>query len=472
MDGRVESSILSGLIKNEVFARKVLPFIKTSYFNDLGDRLLFEKVESFYQKYNKAPSLEALVIDTKNDPNIGEKPFAAVMSLMDTVRQTNDHMTDTEWLVDNTEKFCQDKALYNGIMESISIFEGKTEKTKASIPSLLNEALGVTFDTSVGHDFIDDASSRFDYYTRKESRLPFDIDLLNTITSGGIPKGTLNLVIAGVNTGKTFFMCHCSSAALMAGKNVLYITMEMAEEEIAKRIDANTMDIDINMLADIPKSTFMKKVDNIRSKTMGKLIVKQFPTGGASAANFRVLIDELKIKRNFVPDLVVIDYLGICSSTKLKMSGSINSYIYVKTIAEEIRALAIERDVPILTASQVNRAGQSSTDIEMENVAESHGLSAAADLMVAVMAPEELVNLGQLMIKQIKNRYTDKNKNRRFVVGADYNKMRLYNVSQNEQIDDDKPVMDKGDFGEGMEDDVKSKFRSKRPRSFDGFEFN
>jgi replicative DNA helicase len=471
MDGRTESVILSGLIKNEVFARKVLPFIKTSYFSEIGDRLLFEKVEGFYQKYNKSPSLEALVIDTKNDNSITEKPFAAVMELMDVIKTTDEHTTDTQWLLDNTEKFCQDKALYNGIMESIAIFEGKGEKSKASIPELLNDALGVTFDTSVGHDFIDDASSRFDYYNRKEARIPFDIDLLNTITAGGLPKGTLNVLIAGVNVGKTFFMCHCASAALLAGKNVLYITMEMAEEEIAKRIDANTMDVDINLLPDIPKSTFMRKVDTIRQKTMGKLIIKQFPTGGASAANFRVLIDELRIKREFIPDIVFIDYLGICASTKLKMSGSINTYTYVKAIAEELRALAVERELPIMTAAQVNRSGQSSTDVEMENVAESHGLSATADSMFAIMAPEELVNLGQLMVKQIKNRYTDKNKNKRFVVGADYNKMRLYNVSQNEQFDDDKPVMDKGDFSDGMEDEISSKFRSKKPRDFGSFNF-
>jgi archaellum biogenesis ATPase FlaH len=464
----VEKIIFSNLVFNESYARKVIPFLKEEYFSDYSDKVVFKLIDNYIKKYNSFPSKEALAIDLSNTENINEQTFKNCKDIIETIDV--DTNTKIEWLLDQTEKFCQEKAVYNAIMNSIQIMDDKSGNlSKGSIPQILSDALGVSFDTHIGHDFIEDANSRFEFYHTKENRIPFDIDYFNAITQGGLPMKTLNIAMAGTGVGKSLFMCHCAAANLMQGLNVLYITLEMAEERIAERIDANLLDVTIDDLKVLPKESYEKKITRIKNKTAGKLVIKEYPTASAGSANFRHLLNELRIKKNFVPDIIYIDYLNICISSRIKNGTNINSYTLVKTIAEELRGLAVEFDVPIISATQTNRAGYSDSDVGLENTSESFGLPATADFMFAIISTDELQDLGQIMVKQLKNRYNDTGVNRRFVVGIDRSKMRLYNVEQSAQEDLlDGPVMDNTKFGE--EDYERNRKKTKFDRSkFDGF---
>lgn len=426
----VENLILSNLLTNEQFVRKAMPFIKEEYFKNKSDKVLFNLISSYVAKYNNLPSKSAIGIELQSLSNINDKELKEVQDKVDSL--SNDKV-DLEWLIGQTEKFCQDSAIFNALMESISIIDGKSNLSKGSIPEILSSALAVTFDANIGHDFLDDFASRYDFYHRVESKIPFDIDYLNLITKGGLSTKTLNIALAGTGVGKSLFMCHGAAANLIQGRNVLYITMEMSEEKIAERIDANLLNETIDMISMLPKDVYEKKIQRIKSKTTGRLIIKEYPTGGANSSNFRYLLNELRMKRNFVPSVVYIDYLNICSSARLKNSNNINSYQYIKTIAEELRGLGVEFNVPIVSATQTTRSGFTSSDIGLEDTSESFGLPATADLMFALISTEELEAMGQIMVKQLKNRYSDIYKYRRFVVGVDRSKMRLYNVEQSAQ---------------------------------------
>lgn len=431
---RIEHAIIKHLIYDEEYTRKVLPFIKSEYFSDRTERLIYEQISDFVTEYNSNPTYESLIIQM-NERNLSEEEYTQSIAILDDIHSSKDELCKQDWLVDKTEKFCQDQAIYNGVLESISILDGKHKTMdKGSIPKILSDALAVSFDQSVGHDFIEDFDSRYEYYHRKEERIPFDLEYFNKITNGGLPKGTLNLLISGTNVGKTLTKCHFASHYLQIGKNVLYITLEMSEEEIGKRIDANLMNVSMDDLMSMSKEMFDKKISRIRSNTIGKLIIKQYPTSSAGVIHFRNLLNELNLKKNFVPDVVIIDYMNICASSRLKLSSSVNMYSYVKAIAEELRGLAVEFKVPILSSSQFNRGGGSSSDPNMEDVSESHGTSMTADWIVALISTEELDALGQIMIKQIKSRYSDKNINKRFVVGVDRAKMKLYDVENSAQV--------------------------------------
>jgi replicative DNA helicase len=431
---RIEHAILKHLIYDEDYTRKVLPFIKSEYFSDRTEKTIYEQIKDFVGEYNTNPTYESLIIQL-NENNLSEEEYTQSIEVLNEIQSTKDELCKQEWLVDKTEKFCQDQAIYNGVLESISILDGKNKTLdKGSIPKILSDALAVSFDQSVGHDFIEDFDSRYEYYHRKEERIPFDLEYFNKITNGGLPKGTLNLLISGTNVGKTLTKCHFASHYLQIGKNVLYITLEMSEEEIGKRIDANLMNVSMDELMSMPKELFDRKIGKIRSNTVGKLIIKQYPTSSAGVIHFRNLLNELNLKKNFIPDIIVVDYMNICSSSRLKLSSSVNMYSYVKAIAEELRGLAVEFKVPILSSSQFNRGGGSSSDPNMEDVSESHGTSMTADWIVALISTEELDSLGQIMIKQIKSRYADKNINKRFVVGIDRAKMRLYDVENSAQV--------------------------------------
>lgn len=464
-----EKVIFGNLIGREDYGRKVIPFLKPEYFQDRIDRTLFELIETYVGKCNKFPTTETLLIDLDTKSGIDQNFHDSLQSAI--TELSHDPKTDLDWIVDKTEKFCQEKAVYNGIMKSIQILDNKEEKhTKEAIPKILSDALGVSFDTNIGHNFIDDAESRYEFYHRKESRVPFNLDYFNVITKGGLSKKTLSVCLAGTGVGKSLFMCHCAAGNLLDGKNVLYITMEMAEERIAERIDANLLDVTIDELATIPFDAFQKKIAKIKNKTTGKLIIKEYPTSTAGSANFRHLLNELKLKKNFEPDIIYIDYINICASSRVKYTASVNSYTYIKAIAEEIRGLAVEFNVPIVTATQTTRSGSTSSDVELTDTSESFGLPATADFMFAIINSEELESLSQLMVKQLKNRYTDPAKHRRFVIGVDRSKMRLYDVDESAQdLVDDKPVMDKSEFGERDSDFFKkrSKFGSKK---MDGFQ--
>lgn len=460
--------IFSNLLFNEEYARKVIPFLKEEYFSDYSDKIVFRLINAYVNKYNAFPSKEALAIDLSNLGGINEDAFKSSVSIIESLEKDD---TKLEWLVDKTEAFCQEKAVYNAIMKSIEIIDDKSGKTtKGSIPQILTDALGVSFDAHIGHDFIDDADSRFDFYHTKEVKIPFDLDYMNRITQGGLPKKTLNVLLSSTGVGKSLTMCHMASSNLVAGYNVLYITLEMAEERIAERIDANLLDVSLDELKIIPKDVYDKKLNRIKSKSKGKLIIKEYPTASAGSANFRHLINELKIKKNFVPDIVYIDYLNICASSRIKAGSNVNSYTLVKSIAEELRGLAVENDVPIVSASQLNRLGHNNSDPGMENTSESFGLPATCDMLIALITSEELEELGQIMVKQLKNRYGDPGKYKRFVVGIDRSKMRLFDVEQKAQDDliDDKPVMDKTKFGE--EDYERSRKKPKFDKSkFEAF---
>ena len=430
--------------------RKVLPFVKPDYFEGIY-RILFREVGKFVGKYNKLPTSETFKIELDQSDRLGGENYTVAVDLLPQL--FSKEKIDEEWLLDNTEKWCQDRAIYNAVMESISIIDGKHETlSKGALPDLLQKALGVAFDTNVGHDYIKNVEERWDFYNKQEERIPFDLEYFNTITKGGVPNKTLNIALAGTGVGKSLFMCHVASSALTDGKNVLYITMEMAEERIAERIDANLLNVPIDQLESMPKTMFTEKVKQLSTKTTGQLIIKEYPTGSAHAGHFRALLNELKLKRQFVPDIIFIDYLNICASSRMKgMGGSINSYNYIKAIAEELRGLAVEFDVPVFSATQTTRSGYSNSDVGLEDTSESFGLPATADLMFALISTEELQQLGQMMVKQLKNRYNDPTQNKRFVIGVDRSKMRLYDVDPNEQtLTDDTPVYDKTAAGEGM----------------------
>jgi len=465
---QIENTIFSNLLFNEDYARKTIPFLKEEYFSNQADKVLFSLISEYVHKYNAFPSKEALAIDLSNKVGVSELTFKEVADNISKLDIDKD--TKLDWLIDQTEKFCQEKAVYNAIMQSIQILDDKkTTEGKGSIPKILSDALGVSFDPHIGHDFIDDAESRFEFYHKKEVRLPFDLEYFNKITGGGLPKKTLNICLAGTGVGKSLFMCHLAASHLLQGYNALYITLEMAEERIAERIDANLLDVTLDDLKVIPKDIYDKKIDRVKTKTTGKLIIKEYPTASAGSANFRHLINELKIKRNFIPDVIFIDYLNICASSRIRHGANVNSYTLIKAIAEELRGLAVEFNVPIISATQTTRSGYSNSDLGLEDTSESFGLPATADFMFGLSTSEELEALGQIMVKQLKNRYNDPGNNRRFVLGIDRAKMRLYNVEQSAQdLTDDRPVMDNTKFGN--EDSERSKPKSKFDRKvFEGF---
>jgi archaellum biogenesis ATPase FlaH len=465
----IEQTILSNLVYNEAYGRKVIPFLKDEYFSDVPIRTVYQLIDAYVKQYNAFPSKEALAIDLSNRVGTPENVFKSSKDIVESLSFDKD--TQVEWLVTQTEKFCQEKAVYNAIMSSIQILDDRDGKiSKGSIPQILSDALGVSFDTNIGHDFIEDADARYEFYNTKENRIPFDLDYLNKITGGGLPNKTLNIILAGTGVGKSLMMCHMSAANLMVGKNVLYITMEMAEERISERVDANLLDVPLDQLKVIPKDIYDKKVDKIRKKTRGKLIVKEYPTASVGSANFRHLLNELKLKKKFVPDIIYIDYLNICTSSRIKHGAQVNSYTLIKAIAEELRGLAVEFNVPVVSATQTTRSGYSSSDLELGDTSESFGLPATADFMFGISTSEKLDELGQIMVKQLKNRYGDPSTNRRFVVGVDRSRMRLYDVEQSAQDDimEDRPVMDNGHFM--TEDTERNKPRQKFTKDvFAGF---
>ena len=428
----IENYIISTLVQDDEFARKTLPFLKKDYFSDDGQKVIFELVRQFVEKYNKVPNKAVLSVDLDELKGLNQTTYDQAKEC---IKQLGTNPTvDEQWLLDNTEKFCQDKAIYNAIMDSIKIMDNqKEQQSRGTIPKLLSDALAVSFDQHIGHDFLEDSVVRFENYHKKEKRIPFDIEFLNKITKGGLPRKTLNIILAGTGVGKSLAMCHMAAHNLSSGQNVLYITMEMAEEKIAERIDANLLDVTLDELAVLTKDAYQKKIDRFRSKTTGKLIIKEYPTASAGSANFRHLINELRLKRNFKPDIIYIDYLNICSSSRLKAGANVNSYTYVKAIAEELRGLGVEFDVPIVSATQTNRTGYTNTDVGLEDTSESFGLPATADIMFALIATEELDKLNQIMVKQLKNRYSDPTKYKRFVIGVDKSKMKLYDVEMGAQ---------------------------------------
>ena len=451
----LEKTILRKLLTDDDYMRKVLPFIKSEYFNGIY-KVLFKEAGKFVDKYNKLPTRESFLVELNEHSNLNDENFTSAVEIAQHLFDGDE--VDDKWLIDNTEKWCQDRAIYNAVMESISIIDGKHEKlTKNALPSLLQDALGVAFDTNVGHDYVENAGERFEFYHKEEDRIPFDLEYFNRITKGGVPRKTLNICLAGTGVGKSLFMCHTAASALTEGHNVLYITMEMAEERIAERIDANLLNIPIDQLDKMSKDMFTTKVQDLARKTTGKLIIKEYPTGSAHTGHFRALLNELKLKRQFVPDIIFIDYLNICASSRVKgMGGAINSYSYIKAIAEELRGLAVEFDVPIFSATQTTRSGYTNSDIGLEDTSESFGLPATADLMFAIISTEELDKEGQIMVKQLKNRYNDPVKYRRFVIGIDRAKMRLFDVEESQQtLQDDTPVFDKTANGQKFSESVK-----------------
>lgn len=448
---RIEQKILKSLIDDEEYARKVLPFIKPEYFTDQKERVIFEEAQKFILTYNSIPSYDALSITITGREKISSDVEKDSITLLNEIKSSTDKPHD-KWLLDTTEKFCQKQAVYNAVLEAIHILDDKknTTKTEGAIPKILQDALAVSFDTHVGHDYFEDSNNRFDFYHRVEKKYPFDIDLLNKITNGGVVSKTLNIIMGGTGVFKTGTLCHLATAYLTQGKNVLYITAEMAEERIAERIDANMLNVTLEDLRSLPRDMYEAKVAKARAKTVGKLIIKEYPTASASVTHFRTLLNELLLKRNFKPDIIMIDYLNICASSRVKMTAAVNSYTYVKAIAEEIRGLAVEFDVPIWSATQTNRAGFNSSDPGLENTSESFGLPATADLFLIIVTTDELEKMGQLMFIQGKNRYNDVSKPKRFLIGVDKSKMRLINLeseAQEDLVDDSsatKPVNNTG----------------------------
>ena len=448
MNTNIEQVVLKNILTNETYMRKVLPFIKAEYFEGIY-RELFKQSGKFVAKYNKLPSAESFKIEIDSADKFGDEQYRQAMEIIPEL--FTKETSDEEWLLDATEKWCQDRALFNAVMESISIIDGKHQTlSKNALPDILTKALGVSFDTNVGHDYLEAFQERYDFYHRDEERIPFDIELLNDITKGGLPRKTLNIILAGTGVGKSLAMCHFAAANLTDGKNVLYITAEMAEERIAERIDANLLNIQIDQLTDLSQSMFAEKVHNLSKKTNGKLIVKEYPTGSANVGHMRALLSELKLKKSFIPDIIYIDYLNICASSRMKgMGGAINSYNYIKAIAEEFRGLAVEFDVPIVSATQTTRSGYGNSDVGLEDTSESFGLPATADLMIALIATEELEQMGQIAVKQLKNRYNDPTFHKRFVVGVDRAKMRLFDADDSAQtLMNDTPAFDNSATGE------------------------
>jgi len=472
---KIELTILKNLVHNDDFARKTLPFLKENYFSDSSERLVFRRINEFMTKYNSRPTREAIGIEIESSTNISEEEHKRSIELIRSLVEPEP--VTMEWLLESTESFCQERAVYNAIMDSISILDGKdSNRTKNAIPEILSEALGVSFDSHIGHDFIDDFEDRYAYYHRVEEKLPFDIELMNKITRGGLSRKSLNIILAGTGVGKTLAMCHFAAANLAMGKNVLYITMEMAEEKIAERIDANLLNIATEDIKQLPKELYENKIARLRAKTTGKLIIKEYPTASAHVGHFRHVLNELNLKRNFVPDIIYIDYLNICCSSRIKPGVNVNSYTYVKSIAEELRGLAVERNLPIVSATQTTRSGYTNSDPGLEDTSESFGLPATADFMIALVRTEDADERGQLLVKQLKNRYSDPSENKRFFVGVDRVKMRLFDLedsAQEDLIDDSRggktkrseSVMDNTKFG--MEERERNKPKSK----FGGFKF-
>jgi len=430
MSDRIENTILTNLFYNENYTRKALPFIKPYYFSKKDERELYAEVEKFVTKYKNLPTKEAILIELNNRKDLNEEEYKGIKDLVNTISYEE---TDLQWLLDTTEKFCKDRAVHNAVLDGIKILDNKDKtRTPEAIPSILADALAVSFDNHIGHDYIEDAKARFDWYHTKEKKYPFDLSFFNRITKGGVPSKTLNIALAGTGVGKSLFMCHVASSFLTQGQNVLYITLEMAEERIAERIDANLFDVTIDDLHAMPKELYDTKLNKLEGKTKGKLIIKEYPTASAHAGHFRSLLNELALKKSFKPQVIFIDYLNICASSRFK-GGNISSYFYIKAIAEELRGLAVEFDVPIFSATQTTRTGYVSTDIGLEDTSESFGLPATADFMFALMSNEELESLGQMKVKQLKNRYNDPAMNRSFIVGIDRSKMRLYDVENTAQ---------------------------------------
>jgi len=430
---RIETTILSSLIHNEEYTRKVIPFIKPEYFQDGIEKVIFQTIDRYTNKYKSNPNIETLIIDVQK-VSLNEEQYKGVLEYLSQTVFVPE--ADQQWLLDETERFCKDKAIYNAILDGIHIIDGKSkEHTPEALPSILTDALAVSFDTHVGHDYIEQSDERYTYYHEVEDKIPFDLDFFNKITKGGLPPKTLNVCLAGTGVGKSLFMCHVAASTLMQNLNVLYITLEMAEQKIAERIDANLMNISLDDLHDLPKRMFTDKIGRIKKKTRGQLIVKEYPTASAHCGHFRALFNELQLKKDFKPNIVFIDYINICASSRFKYGSNVNSYTYIKGIAEEMRGLAVEFNIPIVSATQTTRQGFVSTDIGLEDTSESFGLPATADLMFALIQTEELLELNQMMVKQLKNRYADPTANKRFIIGVDRSKMKLYDVSQVAQDD-------------------------------------
>ena len=451
---RVERTILRNLIHNEDFCRKTLPFYHSQYFEDSCEKIIFEQIANFVHEYDNMPTKEILLIDIEKRRDITDDQFKEVSSI---VSDLHDETVDQNWLIDTTEKWCRERAIYLALIESIKIADGNNnEKSPDAIPSILSDALAVSFDNHVGHDYLQDYQERYEIYHRKEDKIPFDLEYFNKITKGGLPNKTLNVALAGTGVGKSLFMCHCASSVLLQGRNVLYITLEMAEEKIAERIDANLLNVNIREILDLPKNMFESKITNISKKTQGNLIIKEYPTASAHAGHFKSLLNELALKKSFRPDIIFIDYLNICASSRYRGNSNVNSYSYIKSIAEELRGLAVESNVPIVSATQTTRSGYSSSDVDLTDTSESFGLPATADFMFALISTDELEELGQIMVKQLKNRYNDPTINKRFIVGVDRAKMRLYDCEQTAQED----ILDKGD-DEEYNNGESSKFKNK-----------
>ena len=444
---RIETTILRNLIYDEEFSRKVIPFIQLDYFEQRIERVIFEEISKFIVKYGSSITTEALTIQLEDRDDLNE---TEIKESRDAVSLFTDDKVDNQWLVDTTEKWCRDRAIYLALMESISLADGKDDKKgRDAIPSILSDALAVSFDNHIGHDYLEDYEDRYESYHRKEERIEFDLDLFNKITKGGIPNKTLNIALAGTGVGKSLFMCHVASSVLLQGKNVLYITLEMAEEKIAERIDANLLNVNIQNITDLPKAMFEKKVHKLKKKTQGELIIKEYPTASAHSGHFKALLNELSLKKSFKPDIIFIDYLNICASSRYRANSNVNSYSYIKAIAEELRGLAVEANLPIVSATQTTRSGYGSSDVDLTDTSESFGLPATADLMFALISTEELEGLNQIMVKQLKNRYNDPTIYKRFVIGIDRAKMRLYDCEQKAQED----IIDNGQEEEYNKED-------------------
>jgi len=456
---RIETTILRNLVYDEEFSRKVIPFIQLDYFEQRIERVIFEEISKFIVKYGSSITTEALTIQLEDRDDLNE---TEIKESRDVVSLFTDDKVDNQWLVDTTEKWCRDRAIYLALMESISLADGKDDnKGRDAIPSILSDALAVSFDNHIGHDYLEDYEDRYESYHRKEERIEFDLDLFNKITKGGIPNKTLNIALAGTGVGKSLFMCHVASSVLLQGKNVLYITLEMAEEKIAERIDANLLNVNIQNITDLPKPMFEKKVHKLKKKTQGELIIKEYPTASAHSGHFKALLNELSLKKSFKPDIIFIDYLNICASSRYRANSNVNSYSYIKAIAEELRGLAVEANLPILSATQTTRSGYGSSDVDLTDTSESFGLPATADLMFALISTEELEGLNQIMVKQLKNRYNDPTIYKRFVIGIDRAKMRLYDCEQKAQED----IIDNGQEDEYNKEDKIPK------KSFSEFKF-
>ena len=457
---KVEILILRNLLYNEEYLRKVVPFIKADYFEDPQQKIVFEEVLNFVSEYNQPATKEVLCIEVEKRQDINDTTFQEITKL---ISYLEDVPTDFDWLVDTTEKWCRDRAIYLALMESIALADGKDkEKDRDAIPSILSDALAVSFDTHIGHDYLLDYEQRYESYHKKEDKIEFDLEYFNKITKGGLPNKTLNIALAGTGVGKSLFMCHVASGALLDGKNVLYITMEMAEEKIAERIDANLLNVPIQEITDLPKVMFEDKVTKLAQRTQGQLIIKEYPTASAHSGHFKSLLNELALKKSFRPDIIFIDYLNICASSRYRGNSTVNSYSYIKAIAEELRGLAVEANVPIVSATQTTRSGYGSSDVELTDTSESFGLPATADLMFALISTDDLEGLGQIMVKQLKNRYNDLSVFKRFVVGIDRAKMRLYDCEQSAQDD----ILDSGQEEEYTYEEAKPK------KSFEGFKFS